>query len=283
MNHLKTNFLSKKDPQHVLILLNSDQHKILDSLLQIITRKLNTSKAVSIISHNMWQSLHHLPSIKTLSTSSYKEHQVSISTLMKDTNTLFQTSHQLKGKIINLVLGSEVWLNSLPDCSHIQSLRDSHFPEKSKYMFYVTFADQVEDKVKLFELKQKCSFVMNFSVKLSGDNLFEALSLESYGAWKKEILQMNTDSLGMLSFAKYVPENTIVKEKNPDDYMHTTFKLGLNNQDKKQKGKLVLPYKKIQIGEGKDETRHEESEESEDEIKLVDEEGDVDYDYELDD
>ena len=150
-------------------------------------------------------------------------------------------------------------------------------------MFYVTFADQVEDKVKLFELQQKCSFVMNFSVKLSGDNLFEALSLESYGAWKKEILQMNTDSLGMLSFAKYVPENTIVKEKNPDDYMHTTFKLGLNNQDKKQKGKLVLPYKKIQIGEGKNETRHEESEESEDEIKLVDEEGDVDYDYELDD
>ena len=108
MNHLKTNFLSKKDPQHVLILLNSDQQKILDSLLQIITRKLNTSKAVSIISHNMWQSLYHLPSIKTLSTSSYKEHRVSISTLMKDTKTLFQTSHQLKGKIINLVLGSEV-------------------------------------------------------------------------------------------------------------------------------------------------------------------------------
>ena len=297
MNHLKCNYMSKKDPQVVLVKLSSLWgSQICNSLIRMISKKSETSKAVSIVIHSFVQTDKCFSSL--LENESSKNNNIYINRIsmsklvqcskIEDYTALFNDIPIKSPKILNLVVGTEILLNSL-DCSQLsRKLGPEIFKKNSKYVYFFAFSDQVSDPTLLNLLQSRCQVLLDFSNKTSQNNekLFDAFILESWGGWRKNVLKIEFPSNKNPEVSQYIPENTIYKPKDPDSFMQATFKLGLSKREKEQKANLVLPYLKIQITDneegGKDsKSPVEEEEESDEEIQLIDEENDVDYDYDV--
>ena len=283
MNHLKCNYLAKKQTQTLCILKNPEAPRLALNLCHFICQKPKTTKSVSLILHYISIDRGVLEPVISKNQNSIVENRISMSEIMGlasevDVQKIFLRVTPKSSKSVHIIWGLDHLLNCF-EISFQRRVIISIFEtlRSAKYLFLFANGGDVMCQKTRNLLQQRSLLVLDSSRSRLVENQtkVDVYLSESYGGWKKEIQRVDIRSVGDMGFTKYVPENTVLREKNPDDFVETTFKIGMNEGEKRQRRKVRMPYEKIRIEEEEEDEKEEEEEE---EIQLVDEE-DQEYDF----
>ena len=285
MNHLKCNYLAKKQTQTLCILKNPEAPRLAQNLCHFICQKPKTTKSVSLVFHYISIDRAVVHGVICKHQNNIVENRISMRDIMglsteQDLQKIFNRVTPKSSKSVHIIWDLDHLLNCF-EISFQAIIINSIFEtlRSAKYLFvFANGGDIMSQKTKNL-LQQKCILMLDSSMSriIGNQTKVDAYLYESYGAWKKEIQRVDIRNLGDIGFTKHILENTVLREKNPDDFVKTTFKIGMNEGEKRQRRRVRMPYEKIKIEE--DEEEEMEEEEEEDEIQLVDEEDEQEYEF----
>lgn len=286
MNYLKNNYMIKKDRKIVLSYFNSRQSLCRQLFLQHLIEKNKGLKdrEISIVDFG-------------LSDSGLKNRYMSESTVVfKElspigsdkpiTDEINSTLSNKSKRNVVILLGLEIVLNLLgkeKGIKLINSLKSESLDKSIRSLHILCFPDQLVYKSIKNDLQSIINFLFDFQNVSDFVNFtLPVVNFHETAIISKEIVS-GTFKDGQVYLKKYVPENTVIEEKNPDELIKTTFKLGINENNKSNKEKMILPYfQEKQIKEMKERiTVNDSNEEEEINLGVDDEELDLDEDVDV--
>ena len=129
--------------------------------------------------------------------------------------------------------------------TRLDELRTSALLPNLNYINVFMYTDQCNDESLLTECFMGSNFVFDFRPKdIDKKKLVDLYNNKHPNI--RSIFQKSTFEFthSIIRFLKYVPKNHVVEDKNPDDVFATTFKLGVNEEVKRERDALVLPFHK---------------------------------------
>ena len=281
LNHLKCSFPATKDRRVVFNAFSSSQTAFKSQVIQFILDKNKDVKDRKIVFKIFLgplnsESLENIPSNVTIQ-------KVGSKYPLEDSDDfVFGSETEKSDASVLLISGLELysWFASPEKFrNQIKIFKSRDFGDKLKIIHLFIFADQIANPKYLSILREECTFLIDFS-KATSMNKFTADCVsyqETTNASKEKI--SGSMKNGLIVFEKYVPQNQVIEKKNPDQLIKTTFKLGLSEEQKAEKGKQVLPfYKQKQI----DEMKKKENTNLEEQFDLgIDDEQDEDDDFDV--
>lgn len=246
MNYMKCNFLHKKDKKIAVYIFNSDQNnfknKVINSIIE--KNKENSSRQIEFFNFTNQRNI-----FKEKKLTNYLYQKINLFE-KKNLSQFFETTEKKK-KIILIGCGIEMLLNTKKENDlklFFKNLKKNSFTENTKAVHLFIFHDQLQNKNLFKTLTLNISILFDFRKSENKDKFLTSV-INYSEITKKNIIEGKFDN-EILVFQKYIPENTKIEEKNPDQFINSTFKLGFNSKEKNVKDKLILPfYKDKQIRE----------------------------------
>lgn len=257
-------------------LFNSNQNFVRENLIEFILKSYKNSdeKKVDLICFRPKEAIvNNYKSSKSIIT-----HEIAIEEFESVLDLIKKSIEECKSSII-VFLGIELLtFHKNNDCflKMTDLIKNGLFGAKIKFVHFVCFFDQFSSYHFLKALKSSVNFIFDFSdSKKDGKFLIDCHQISDTGFNIYEKIETLIDSNGM-TFSRIDDDKKIVKKVDPDKMMSTTFKLGISEQEKNEKDKIILPY----IKEKEQNNDHKISDEDTLELE-IDEEQDVDDDFDV--
>jgi hypothetical protein len=163
--------------------------------------------------------------------------------------------------------------------TQIKLLKSKDIGEKIKIVHIFCFEEQFSSAQYLADLKTESTFLIDFSEVKNLDRFIVSCVNYQESTYHSKEKVAGSIKNGQISFEKHIPENHIIEKKNPDQMIKSTFKLGVSEEQKAEKDRLILPhYKQREI----DEMEKKEINDLEEQYDLgIDDEQDEDDDFDV--
>lgn len=287
MNYLKNNYMIKKGCKSVVSMFDSRQSFFIQDYLKFLVDKNKDNKDRNIYIIDFTARKLNGSVISGAPNTHYC--RMNLSHLGHGFAELVNKclADKTKKNVV-IVLGFEIYINLLSEskvAEVFEAIHSESLDQSVRSLHLLMLPDQLLVSMNLKKLQR----ILDFTLDFRGVDHFDKFSLfavnyqESSINVKEKISGVFKD--GGLMLSKFVTENTVIEQKDPDKLIKSTFKLGISDKEKTNKDKLVLPYyqeKQVKEMEEKVLRGDEQDDDDDDEQVELGVDDEVDEDEDLD-